>query len=186
MKEFKTKPLKGLEDLGDEKYSLKKIIHQEQANNLNTSNSKKEWSSKGGNVSGKKSFSKKIGIHTTDETLRKEWAALGGYAVVDELNDKNRENGHWKKLAESKIGVPRTEDTKAKIQKGTAHSWRTISQYSKDGEWIRDWDNFADIEIQLSVELGKKIVKQPIWSVCNNKPKCKTAYGFIWKYKNNL
>lgn len=109
----------------------------------------------------------------------KNFTKKGGEAQIENLNIKNKKTGHWRKLGDSKIGIARSEETKSKIQKGTSHSWRTISQFSKDGKLIRDWDNFADIERQFGY------LKQPIWAVCNNKPKCKSAYGFIWKYKNN-
>lgn len=112
-----------------------------------------------------------------------EAAINGGKAVINKLNEKNKKTGHWRKLGDSKIGVPRDEETKKKIKEGTAHSWKPILQFSKDGKFLKEWKNFTEIEEKLSKSLKKKINKQPIWSVCNNKPKCKTAYGFVWKYK---
>jgi len=70
-----------------------------------------------------------------------------------------------------------------KMKGGNPDRWRSISQFNKDGKWIRDWDNFAYIEKELSLELDKKINKNTIWYACNNYPRYKTAYGFIWKYK---
>jgi hypothetical protein len=153
MKEFKTKPLIGLQNLGDEKYSLPNLIKIENGNNAA--------------ISG--------------QLLNA--AITGGKAVINKLNKKNKETGHWKKLGDSKIGVARSKETKEKIRLGTAHSWRAILQFTRDGEFIKEWESFAQIEKELSILLNKKIVKPPIWGVCNNKPKCKTAYGFIWKYK---
>ena len=118
-----------------------------------------------------------LGIHTDNQTLRREWASKGGKVGVHKMNDKNKESGHWRNLGDSKIGISRSDETKSKIQKGTSHSWREVSQVSKDGVWIRDWDNFADIQRECDFN------KAPIWKVCNNKKYCKTAYGFIWKYK---
>lgn len=140
--------------------------------------------SSNGRVMGLRAKEERFGIFSSDEA-RKEYARSGGLAVIDELNKKNKLNDHWRKLGNSKIGVTRDEETKKKIKQGSSHSWRAISQFGKDGNWIRDWDNFTDIEEVLSKELNRPVLKQPIWMVCNNKPRCKTAYGFIWKYKNN-
>jgi hypothetical protein len=127
-----------------------------------------------------------IGLHTSNLDVRSQWAALGGKAVIESLNEKNKETGHWRKLGDSKIGVKRDDETKQKIKESSKHSWRPILQYTKDGKLIKEWKNFTEIEEVLSNELNKKIIKQPIWSVCNNKPRCKTAYGFIWKYKDAI
>jgi len=111
-------------------------------------------------------------------------ASKGGKSVVNKMNDINRKSGHFEKLRNNKIGKKRDEETKQKIQLGTSHSWRAILQFDKNGNFIKEWQNFGDIERGLSIELNRKIVKQPIWAVCNQKPKHKSAYGFIWKYKN--
>lgn len=41
----------------------------------------------GGKAGAKSQIKNGIGIHTTDESKRKEWARLGGLAVIDKLNE---------------------------------------------------------------------------------------------------
>jgi len=111
-----------------------------------------------------------------------EAMSKGGKAVIEKLNQKNKKTNHWLKLGDSKIGVPRDEETKKKIQSGTQHSWRDISQYTKDGMWLADYINFTQIEN-----------KYPTFSrtnICNcckhyelKKEGFKSSYGFVWKYK---
>ena len=52
---------------------------------------------------------------------------------------------------------------------------KTIIQYDSKGKFLREWKNLATIEEQLNY------YKSNICNVC--KGKLKTAYGFIWKYK---
>ena len=121
-----------------------------------------------------KNFSKR-----TDKQLSQfeDFVKAGGYSVVDELNKQNKKSGHWRKLGDAKIGVARDEKTKMKIKEGTSHSWRTILQYSKDGKLIKKWKNLASIKEELGFNHTN------ICACCQNKPKYKTAYGFIWKYE---
>jgi hypothetical protein len=107
----------------------------------------------------------------------KSIAAAGGKAVVKSLNEKNKKTGHWRKLGDSKIGISRDEETKKKIKEGTSHSWRTILQYTKDGKLIKKWKNLASIKEELGFNHTN------ICACCQNKPKYKSAYGFIWKYE---
>lgn len=104
-------------------------------------------------------------------------AINGGKAVVDKLNKKNKKTGHWRKLGDSKIGVPRDEQTKKKIKEGTKHSWKPVLQFTKDGDFVREWKNFTSIKEELGFNHTN------ICACCQNKPKYKSAYGFIWKYK---
>ncbi len=52
-----------------------------------------------------------------------------------------------------------------------------ISQFSKNGDWIRDWSSAKDASMELNISHGN------INSCC--KRKRKTAGGYIWKYKNS-
>jgi hypothetical protein len=40
----------------------------------------------------------------------------GGHSTIDELNKKNKKNNHWRLLGDSKIGIPRNENTKKKYE----------------------------------------------------------------------
>jgi len=104
-------------------------------------------------------------------------ASNGGKAIIDKLNKKNKKTGHWRKLGDRKIGVARDEETKKKIKEGTKDKWRPILQYTKDGKFVKEWPNFTSIKEKLGFNHTN------ICSCCQNKPKYKSAYGFIWKYK---
>lgn len=107
----------------------------------------------------------------------KDDRSKGGKKNINNLNEKNRKSNHWRKLGDLKIGIARDNETKRKIQKGSSHSWREISQFSRDGNWIKDWPNLVSIKNELGFNHTN------ICACCQNKPKYKTAYGFIWKYK---
>jgi hypothetical protein len=110
-------------------------------------------------------------------TTSKEIRSRGGHTAVVKMNNKNEKNGHFETLRKNKIGKPRDENTKKKLKEGSKHSWREVSQYTKDGKWIKDWPNFVSIKDELGFNHTN------ICACCQNKPKYKSAYGFIWKYK---
>ena len=113
------------------------------------------------------------------ERVQKWIASQGGKAAVDKLNKINKKNGHINKLTKMKVGVPRSQEIKNKIYEGSKHSWKTILQFDKEGNFIKKWEKFAIIEKELSYK------KTNICQVCKGNPKRKSAYGFIWKYKEN-
>lgn len=53
-----------------------------------------------------------------------------------------------------------------------------ILQYTKDGEFIKEWDSSYDVEKELGYSTSS------ILSCCNHKPNFKTAYGYRWEFKN--
>lgn len=110
-----------------------------------------------------------------------EAAINGGKAVINKLNKKNKKTGHWRKLGDSKIGVKRDKETKRKIKEGTSHSWRIIIQYTKDGKFIKEWENFTIIRDKLG------FAHTNICNCCKHyeykKEGFKSSYGFVWKYK---
>lgn len=61
--------------------------------------------------------------------------------------------------------------------KGRKMPWRTkkVSQYSLEGKWVKDWESQAEIK------------KHPDYGDVGGclKYNQKTAYGFIWKFKEN-
>lgn len=71
-------------------------------------------------------------------------------------------------------GKHHSEMTKKKI--AIANS-KTVLQFSKDGEFIREWDSMRDIERELG------IAHTNISTCC--KGKHKTAGGFIFRYKED-
>ena len=53
---------------------------------------------------------------------------------------------------------------------------RKVNQYDLEGNFIKKWNCFAEIEEYLN----KKRAGTPIWMCCNKK--IKTAYGYKWEY----
>ena len=65
-----------------------------------------------------------------------------------------------------------SENTKKKMSK--AHN-KPIIQYTKDGEFIKEWIGALEVEIVLGINRGN------IATCC--KGKLKSAGGFVWRYK---
>ena len=55
---------------------------------------------------------------------------------------------------------------------------KPIIQYDKDGNFIKEWIGSSDIE------RIKGYNRYSISRCCNGKPSYKTAYGYIWKFKD--
>lgn len=51
---------------------------------------------------------------------------------------------------------------------------KKISQYTKDGKFIKIWNSFKEINDELNID------RREIYNVCNEKRK--SARGFVWKY----
>ena len=58
----------------------------------------------------------------------------------------------------------------------TNYKERKICQYTKKGEFIKEWESARDIEVSLGFSASA------ISSVCRKKDYRKTAYGFKWYY----
>ena len=93
-------------------------------------------------------------------------------------------NKHHSESAKKKISKARkengfTEDHKRHIseskQGAKHHLAKKVYQYTKDGEFIREWDYMSLAAKELNINKGN------IGSVCNGDRK--TAGGFIWKYE---
>lgn len=53
---------------------------------------------------------------------------------------------------------------------------RIVLQFDKDGNFLKEWNTMTEAEIYYTGKISTNI------SSCCRK-KCKTAYGFIWRYK---
>ena len=84
---------------------------------------------------------------------------------------RNPERG--KKISESSKG--KKQSTETKLKRAIANS-KPIIQSDLDGKFIREWISATEASRFLK---HKKI--NNIQNACKNR--CKTAYGFIWKYK---
>jgi len=99
----------------------------------------------------------------------------GGYTHTEE----------WKKKhSERQIGVPKgplSDEAKAKLSKsltGRKVTWgKTVLQYDKQGNFIKEWDNMKDAER----ETGAKNIFEVASGYKNQM--YKSSAGYIWKYK---
>lgn len=69
-------------------------------------------------------------------------------------------------------GKKRTEQQKKNISEG---KYKPILQYSKDGQFIREWESGLEIISTLGYSKGN------ISECCNNHRK--SAYGYVWRFK---
>ena len=89
------------------------------------------------------------------------------------------ENGLIKGMCSFK-GYHHTEEAKKLISEGnkwgSSKNHRIIKQYTKDGEFIKEWHGFVEIEKVLGCD------KRNLQSCC--KGRIPSAYGYIWRYAN--
>lgn len=86
------------------------------------------------------------------------------------------------KLRIAHTGKKASEETRQKLSRaskgrnlgGKNPNARKILQYDMEGNFIREWDCFKDIERELGVSYSC------IWEVCNGKKK--QIKGYVWKY----
>lgn len=82
-----------------------------------------------------------------------------------------------KKYNRSKFGRKITKHPEW-IKNNSESRKKPIVQYSIDGDFIKDWKSAQDVENELG--LSRKAISK------NLRGGSKSAYGFIWKYKNNV
>jgi hypothetical protein len=205
MKEFKSKPVKGLENLDD--VSLLDIARLENLEKFRNHPEYKEWIKKGGEVAGKKnvesgqiqkiqkqyahlggkisgklSYENKTGIHSDEvkEKYRKEY--IEPKKGMFDLEFQSEKGKHHYEKKKGIHGLSK-EETLANAKKGgqaaAAVCSKAVLQYSKDGEFIKEHKSLSDGAEYVGKERGKGC---QIGLCCRGKQK--TAFGFIWKYKN--
>lgn len=70
------------------------------------------------------------------------------------------------------------EKSYLKGKKGKLHNTsKSVNQYDKDGNFIRNWDCISDIKRELNIDSGR------ISKCCKHYKYCNTAGGYIWEYK---
>jgi len=99
-------------------------------------------------------------------------------------NKKIGEGNKGKKKPQTGIklqGTPKTTQHKTNISlssKGTTRNNKPVIQYNLNGEFIKKWDGATLVSKLFSWNPGN------ISDCCRGKQK--TAYGFIWKYENQI
>ncbi len=76
--------------------------------------------------------------------------------------------------SDAKKGRQFSVATKKKMSQAKS---KPVLQYSKDGEFIKEWRSATEVKRELGYAVSS------LSNCCNNKPHFRSAYGFIWKYK---
>lgn len=92
--------------------------------------------------------------------------------ISEALKSRTHSKEHKRKIGESLKGKTRSEESKRKQSEAGKIP---IVQYSKSGEFLKEWASGTDASKSLKINHGN------ISEVC--KGKRKSAGGFVWKYK---
>lgn len=95
--------------------------------------------------------------------------------ILDNLAKNQRPKGTWNM----------EESTKKKLSQRMTGRWigdksptsKPVLQYTKDGKFVKRWANAGEAE---RAGIAKR---DGISKCCNNKPHCKTAGGFMWRFE---
>ena len=111
----------------------------------------------------------------TDKTDNTVWFNEDGSINYEKTNIR------WATPKENRnnpISLDRLRKNKYTFPKNTKNPRScVVLQYDKEGNFIREWDTMSEAEKYYN----KNRISTNISSCCRNK--CKTAYGYIWKYK---
>ena len=108
---------------------------------------------------------------------------MSGYVYTDEHREKQRKASTGRK--QSKESIEKTRQAKIgkklspkHIEKLKLAQRKPVCQYTLDGEYVATYRSAIDIAEQFNYKADT------IRQICNNRRK--QAYGFVWKYKENL
>lgn len=90
------------------------------------------------------------------------------------IGEKTKGKTPWMK------GRKHTEEAKEKNRLahiGRQNHMKPVIQYTKDGEFVKEWKSITDVLNHYNINNKSGNISQ----CCNGK--AKTAYGYIWKYK---
>jgi hypothetical protein len=104
------------------------------------------------------------GYKQSEEHILKRSSHLKGKSNIK--NKKPKPEGFGDNISKKLKNIPKP------------HLQRIIIQYSKEGEFIKEWKSITDLCIQLFNDTSKN---PNITKCCQGK--IKTAYGFKWSYK---
>lgn len=138
------------------------------------------WLYRPDNMHTPEAMSKRI----TDEYRKKVSESLKGKYTGEKhpMWGKHRTEETKKKISDAKIGKKLTEEHRLKLsdaKKGKngkdCNRSRPVLQYTKSGEFIREWSCAMDVKRELGI--GNTHISQ----CCRGK--LKSTGGFVWKYK---
>jgi hypothetical protein len=104
---------------------------------------------------------------------RKDWEPLETYWIEQfrqwgfEIVNKNKGGGG---------PITHTDESRKKMRYNRPYLYKSVLQYDLNGNILKEWDNISNASLFLN-KPGCAIVE-----TCLNKRK--SAYGFIWRYKN--
>lgn len=107
-----------------------------------------------------------LGIKRSEETRRKVGAAQIGRKASDETKAK---------MSMAKKGKIFSKEHCKNLAIMNEKNYRPILQYTKEGEFVREWKSIA--------EAAESFTPYASSINCNLGGRCKSAKGFIWKYK---
>lgn len=97
--------------------------------------------------------------------------------------DENKENNNVENLEYCDIAFNNSYGTRnERVSKAMTNGKlsKTVLQYDRNGNFIREWPSAREIERQLGFVNGN------ICKCCIGKPHYNTAYNFIWRYKDDI
>lgn len=109
-----------------------------------------------------------LGAQHSEETLEKMKAWHREHPISDIEKDKR-----VKRLSEYWKGNTRSKES---IEKSAKSKWKPVSQYTKQGEFVRTWNSAKEASETLHIH------KSTLCQCCKGvKP---SAGGYVWKYAN--
>lgn len=112
------------------------------------------------------------GIKKSEETKQKMSEGRKGHPMyTDEWKEKIRQGNLGRKVSE------KTKQKYSQLKKGNTHRRKTVLQYDKKGNFIKEWSSVYEAALSLNKKTGAAITE-----VCNGKRK--SIFGYIWEYKN--
>jgi hypothetical protein len=137
----------------------------------------------------KQEYSKMLtGKKHSKKTKQKMSDSSKGIKKSEEAKKKMSESrkGHpmytneWKeKISQGNLGRKVSNETKkilSERKKGNTNRRKTVLQYDKKGNFIKEWNSVLEAALSLNKKTGAAITE-----VCNGKRK--SIFGYIWKYK---
>jgi hypothetical protein len=112
------------------------------------------------------------GIKKSEETKQKMSESRKGHSMyTDEWREKIRQGNLGRKVSEE------NKQKYSQLKKGNTHRRKTVLQYDKKGNFIKEWSSVLEAALFLNKKTGAAITE-----VCSGKRK--SIFGYIWKYKN--
>lgn len=112
------------------------------------------------------------GIKKSEGTKQKMSESRKGHPMyTDEWKEKIRQGNLGRKVSKE------TKQKQSQLKKGNTNRRKTVLQYDKKENFIKEWSSAYEAALSLNKKTGAAITE-----VCNGKRK--SIFGYIWKYKN--